>query len=177
MALGYLKRKAIRLIPPGRPVTGSIVLPGSKSFTNRALVNAALASGESVLHGASRSEDTEVLIDALEKLGVLVNKRRNDLVVCGSGGRFDRYHGLIDVGAAGTSMRFLISVCALVEGGDITLYGSERMHQRPVGDLVEAWRELGTDIAYLENEGCPPLRIRGTRAFRSNRVRMSGGTA
>lgn len=143
---------------------GQVVLPGSKSFTNRALVVAALASGKSTLTLASLSNDSLVLMEGLRHLGVRMERDGDTVIVYGTGGVFVPYKGSIDVGPAGTSMRFLTSVAALVPGGDIVLCGSERMHQRPIGDLVEAWRSLGADIEYLGTEGCPPLRIRGKAA-------------
>lgn len=170
----YLNRSSIELIPPSNPISGSITLSGSKSFTNRALIIASLANGESDLRGVSDSEDTELLIDALENLGVLVNKAGSSLVVCGSSRGCGSFSGSLDVRAAGTTMRFLISLCAVLDGVDVTLCGTERMHQRPVRDLVEAWRSLGVSIEYLGKEGCPPIRIRGNSKLKSNFVKMNG---
>ncbi len=164
----------LRLLPPTHPISGSITLPGSKSYTNRALVVAALCDGLTSLKAASPSDDSVALIAGLNKLGVRVESSGEELLVHGRGGRFTPFKGKIDVGPAGTTMRFLTSLCCLVEGGDIVLCGSERMHARPVQDLVEAWRSLGADITYLGTEGCPPLRIRGSREGLGSQVAMKG---
>lgn len=145
------------------PIIGDVRLSGSKSYTNRALVLAALGEGESILEAASPSEDSVALIQGLRQLGVAieVDAASERVIVGGTGGRLGPWRGKIDVGPAGTSMRFLTSVCALAEGCEVTLCGSERMHQRPIGELVDALRQLGADIEYLGREGCPPLLIRG----------------
>lgn len=171
-----MKTSLLTLIPPGRPIEGSMVLPGSKSYTNRSLVAAALARGKSVLTGASMSDDSEVLIKALKKLGVKITVKDLTITVEGCAGDFKPFEGEIDIGAAGTAMRFLTAVAALVEG-DIIIRGSKRMHERPVSDLVDALRELGCEIEYLDREGCPPLRIRGVKHRGPATVKLSGRTS
>lgn len=145
------------------PIHGQVALPGSKSYTNRALVLAALCEGTSLLQSASPSDDSAALLRGLSCLGVEVVTTENGLLVHGTGGQLVPYHGIIDVGPAGTTMRFLTSLTCLVEGGDIVLRGSERMHARPIADLVDAWNMLGGHITYLQQHGYPPLRIRGHR--------------
>lgn len=118
-------------------LTGSIKLPTSKSISNRLLILSALSGSNSLPDGLSDSDDTRVLIDAL----------RSDL-------------SSIDIGAAGTSMRFLTAYLATRPGSHV-ITGSERMKKRPIALLVDALRQLGAKIDYLGDDGCPPLRIEG----------------
>lgn len=132
-----------------------IPLPASKSISNRALLIAALCGGEpQVLHPAL-CDDTAVMIDALSREGSNID---------------------INVGAAGTAMRFLTAYFATREGKTVTLDGTERMRQRPIGPLVEALRSMGADITYLGEQGFPPLRIRGA-ALHGGNVAMDGGVS
>jgi len=147
-------------------------MPGSKSFTNRALVMAALAKGESILVGASESDDSVAMIRALRQLGVAVEEEKGNIKIQGNGGEFGAFDGTINVGDAGTTMRFLTSLCALVPG-EIVLDGSERMRERPIGELVGALRALGADIICFGREGFPPLKILG-RKMRGGHVALSG---
>jgi len=183
---------SLLLQTPTASLVGEVRLSGSKSYTNRALVLAALAQGESVLEAASLSDDSHALIGGLRQLGVAIdidinegdanegdaNEGAERVVVQGTGGALGPWEGTIDIGPAGTSMRFLTSVCALATGCRVTLCGSERMHQRPIGDLVGAWRQLGGAISYLGTEGCPPLAIEGVAPDTLGRqVAMAGQTS
>lgn len=152
---------SLRLLPPSSPIDVAVSLPGSKSFTNRALVLAASADGTTILEAASLSDDSLVLLDGLRALGAELLIEGERVTVTGTGGRWRPYKGRIDVGHAGTSMRFLTSLCVLAEGAEVHLCGSERMHQRPIGDLVAAWQSAGAHIQYEGEEGCPPLLIKG----------------
>ena len=169
-----MSSKVIKLYPPSILSAAQVRIPGSKSYTNRALILAAVADGESTLAFPSYSDDSKTLMSALEKLGVEFEQGKDKLIVKGRGGNFLPYKGEINVGAAGTSMRFLLSLCALVEGAEITLCGSERMHQRPINDLVNALRSIGASIEYLGTEGCPPLKIRGKGDLIGGTVSMPG---
>lgn len=144
------------------PFDHVLSIPGSKSFTNRALVIASLADGTSEIIDGSPSDDSRLLIAAQRLLGVELEESPTALRVRGRGGSFSPYQGSIDVGPAGTTMRFLTALCAAVPGTVVELRGSERMHERPIDDLVNALRQLGADIEYLGRDGCPPLRIRGS---------------
>lgn len=155
-------------------VDGEVTIPGSKSYTNRALIMAAIADGESVLKNISLSDDSMVLIECLRKLGVEIDVRGDLARVFG--GRFESFEGVLDVGPAGTVMRFLVALCAFLPGVDVTLKGSDRMHRRPIGDLVDALRELHADIVYLDEEGFPPLKIRGVSGT-GGKVRMNGNVS
>jgi 3-phosphoshikimate 1-carboxyvinyltransferase len=151
----------IEIIPPKKPVTGVISIGGSKSYSNRALIMATLADGESTLSMLSESDDTDVLIQSLIKLGVtieIINK--TTVKVVGTGGHFNPQTQTINIGRAGTAMRFLTALCCLLPGV-ITLDGSSRMRERPIGDLVSALRSLGADISCIGKEGFPPLQIKG----------------
>lgn len=156
---------------------GRISLPGSKSYTNRALIAAAIASGESTLVGASHSTDSEVLIQALQKLGVEISTTSQALTIRGTGGAFHPYHGTIDIGPAGTAMRFLTALCAAIPGANITLCGSTRMHLRPIGPLVSALRQAGATIEYSGSEGCPPLQIHSPTPLVGGDVRIDSSTS
>ncbi|MCK6512848.1 3-phosphoshikimate 1-carboxyvinyltransferase [Myxococcota bacterium] len=156
------------------PVCGEWRLRGSKSYTNRALVMAALAQGETHLWNISEGDDSRALLGAFTQMGIGWERVGDGLRVLGRGGDLPRYSGVIDVGAAGTTMRFLIALCSLLPESEVILRGSARMHQRPVGDLVGALRALGADIAYVGREGCPPVRIRGGNVRGSGPVRVSG---
>ncbi|MDR0702456.1 MAG: bifunctional 3-phosphoshikimate 1-carboxyvinyltransferase/cytidylate kinase [Azoarcus sp.] len=138
---------------------GSVRPPGSKSISNRALLLAALAEGVTEIDGLLASDDTARMLEALRALGVAcVEIGQGRLRVEGCAGRFPVRRADLFLGNAGTAFRSLTAVLALA-GGDYVLRGTPRMHERPIGDLVDALRLLGADIAYLENEGFPPLRL------------------
>ncbi len=169
---------SIRLTPPHSTINTSVSVPGSKSYTNRALLMAALATGVSRLSKISPSKDSEALIAALQTLGVGIHApEETTLIVEGCGGELRPYVGTIDVGPAGTTMRFLTALCAGIPGADITLRGTERMHVRPIRDLVETLRQAGAKIDYLGSEGCPPLRIHSSGRLRGGRVSLNGSTS
>jgi 3-phosphoshikimate 1-carboxyvinyltransferase len=138
---------------------GTIRLPGSKSISNRTLLLAALAQGVTEIRDLLSADDVDRMLDALEQLGVRV--QRSDpqrVLVTGCSGAFPRRSGDLFLGNAGTVFRPLTAALAL-NGGHYTLSGAPRMHERPIGDLVDALRALGADIRYLGKEGFPPLEI------------------
>ncbi len=139
----------IREIIPTGPVSARILVPGSKSITNRALICAALAQGESVIHNASDSNDTALMANGLNQLGILARKSGLDLVVDGKGGRLYGPKFPIPVGNAGTTLRFLISLAALAEG-NVTFEGDPRMGERPIAGLLEALSMLGVESKALD---------------------------
>lgn len=139
---------------------GCVRLPGSKSISNRVLLLAALAEGETEVRDLLASDDTERMLEALKMLGVAVAPLGGDAWrIGGCGGRFPVRQCELFLGNAGTAFRPLTAALALA-GGDYVLKGVERMHERPIGDLVDGLRQLGADIAYLGNEGYPPLRLK-----------------
>lgn len=138
-----------------RPVSGSIRPPGSKSITNRALICAAAARDKSVLQNALDSEDTQVMVTALNQLGLDVRWEGPNLLVDGGVNRIKEPDSEIFVANSGTTIRFLAALLAGV-GGTFRLNGVARMQERPIKDLVDALRQLGVDAKCSET-GCPPL--------------------
>ncbi|MEW5864164.1 MAG: 3-phosphoshikimate 1-carboxyvinyltransferase [Pseudomonadota bacterium] len=158
---------------PWRRAAGSVRLPGSKSISNRVLLLAALAEGETEVRGLLDAEDTRVMREALAKLGVALDRRDPErIVVAGRAGRLSLRKDLF-LGNAGTAFRPLTAVLALA-GGRYRLFGTPRMHERPIGDLVQALRALGANIVYLGNEGFPPLAIYPGRIDATGPVRVRG---
>ena len=157
-------------VPPLRRVAGSVRLPGSKSISNRVLLLAALAAGTTRIHDLLESDDTEVMQVALRQLGCGLEQRGSELLVSGLGGRLQTREAELFLGNAGTAMRPLTAALAPLAFGDearnasFELSGVPRMHERPIGDLVDALRRLGCTIDYLGAEGYPPLRLRGSAA-------------
>jgi 3-phosphoshikimate 1-carboxyvinyltransferase len=145
-------------IPALESAAGAVRLPGSKSISNRVLLLAALCNGTTTVHDLLDSDDTRVMLDALRALGCGVRHEGNALEVTGLGGRAPASHARLFLGNAGTAMRPLTAALAVL-GGDFELSGVARMHERPIGDLVDALRQLGCSIDYLGTEGYPPLRI------------------
>lgn len=132
---------AIRILPPEEMIDTSLTLPGSKSIANRALIMSALGGLPMPGLDSAPSRDVEAMLSALQTGST----------------------GTVDIGPAGTAMRFLTAYYSSLPGTDITLTGTERMQMRPIAPLVDALRRLGADIEYAGNEGYPPLRIRGRR--------------
>ncbi len=147
-------------IPPLVSVSGKVNLPGSKSISNRVLLLAALCKGTTVVHDLLESDDTQVMLTALEQLGCTVerNTDNNTVAIEGLAGRPVRDKVHLFLGNAGTAMRPLTAALALL-GGEFELSGVVRMHERPIGDLVDSLRQLGCPIDYLGNEGFPPLKL------------------
>ncbi|HVA47334.1 MAG TPA: 3-phosphoshikimate 1-carboxyvinyltransferase [Pirellulales bacterium] len=163
------ERDQIEILPRG-PVRGSIRPPGSKSITNRALVCAALADGRSLLAGALDSEDTRVMIAALERLGIALEARPDagKIAVTGCGGRLPAGGAELYVANSGTTVRFLAAMVGLGHG-IFRLDGTPRMRKRPIGDLVDSLRQLGVDASAESPHACPPVVIRAAG--------LSGGQA
>ncbi len=146
-------------LPPLQAAAGEVHLPGSKSISNRVLLLAALSSGTTTVHDLLASDDTRVMLDALRQIGCMVDETGGSTVrITGLGGRAPQSPAKIFLGNAGTAMRPLTAALALL-GGEFELSGVPRMHERPIGDLVDALRQLGCRIDYLGNDGYPPLRI------------------
>ncbi|MBU1985611.1 MAG: 3-phosphoshikimate 1-carboxyvinyltransferase, partial [Proteobacteria bacterium] len=145
-------------ISPVTSVDATIVVPGSKSLTQRALIAAALADGSSRLVGPLTSEDTDYTSKALGQMGIQVDKEDDVWQVEGNGGRIATPAGEIYLGNNGTATRFLTSVAALGHGL-FTIDGEERMRERPIGPLMEALRGWGVDIRSVAGTACPPLSI------------------
>ncbi|OIP95317.1 3-phosphoshikimate 1-carboxyvinyltransferase [Candidatus Wirthbacteria bacterium CG2_30_54_11] len=147
-------------IIPVETVQAEVRIPGSKSYTNRALIIAALAQGTSTLLHPLKSDDTAVMIKALREFGIDIEEHEDHFVVYGTGGVLKSPSGEIDVQNAGTAMRFLASLAALAPD-ETRLTGSERMEERPLGDLLAALAELGVRAWSERNNGCPPIIVDG----------------
>jgi 3-phosphoshikimate 1-carboxyvinyltransferase len=139
---------------------GTVRLPGSKSISNRVLLLAALAEGETEVRDLLASDDTERMLDALKTLGVGVEHLGGEnWRIKGCAGQFPVKQAELFLGNAGTAFRPLTAALAL-SGGDYVLKGVARMHERPIGDLVDGLRQLGAEVVYLGNEGYPPLQLK-----------------
>ncbi len=166
-------------LPPLSTAGGTLTLPGSKSISNRVLLLSALCAGQTTLYDLLDSDDTRVMLQALRGLGCSVETASDDtrvmlqalrglgcsvetadgrVTIGGLGGVLPIHHADLFLGNAGTAMRPLTAALAVL-GGSFTLRGVPRMHERPIGDLVDALRQLGCQIDYLEKPGYPPLRI------------------
>ncbi len=144
-------------IPPLHHAEGTVRLPGSKSISNRVLLMAALSAGHTTVHDLLASDDTRVMLDALQQIGCTVEENGSTVHITGLGGQPARPARLF-MGNAGTAMRPLTAALAVL-GGQFELSGVPRMHERPIGDLVDALRQFGCAIDYLGTEGYPPLRL------------------
>ena len=145
-------------VPALRAVSGTVRLPGSKSISNRVLLLAALCEGQTTVRDLLDSDDTRVMLQALRQLGCGVVVDGTTAVIDGLGGRARQPHAELFLGNAGTAMRPLTAALAVL-GGDYRLSGIARMHERPIGDLVDALRALGCSVQYLGQDGFPPLHI------------------
>ncbi len=157
---------------------GKIRLPGSKSISNRMLLLAALAEGTTLVKGLLDSDDTQVMLESLTRLGVVWQRieSSDDYRVEGIGGAFPVKQAELFLGNAGTAFRSLTAATALA-GGDYTLRGVPRMHERPIGDLVNALRQLGAQITYLGNDGYPPLAVAPARPAAESVASVKGNVS
>lgn len=155
--------ETLPLTPVSGPVQAAVRLPGSKSITNRALLLAALAEGESRLIAPLHSEDTFYMAQALRDLGVRIEETpERDFHVHGTGGAFQCPAKPLFVGNSGTTVRFLTAAaCLTPAGADVVLDGVARMRERPIRDLIGALLTLGVDAESVNGHGCPPVRVRG----------------
>ncbi|MCF6149953.1 MAG: 3-phosphoshikimate 1-carboxyvinyltransferase [Candidatus Kuenenia sp.] len=149
-----------------KPITGRVNavvrVPGSKSYTNRALITAALADGTSTINNALFSDDTKYMASCLNSLGIPVEERKdvNKFIVYGKGGSVPAEKADLFVGNAGTAMRFLTAMLTLGYGV-YEIGGVERMGQRPIQDLLDGLNQLGAEVKSKYENGCPPVIIHG----------------
>ncbi len=164
-------------IPPLKHADGTVVLPGSKSISNRILLLAALSQGTTLVHDLLDSDDTQVMLTALTQLGCRIVRSSSGtgstVEITGLGDAKSQQSVLsakLYMGNAGTAMRPLTAALALLAGGatEFELSGVPRMHERPIGDLVDGLRQLGCQIEYLGQDGYPPLKIKAPKPFRLN---------
>ena len=164
----------IEIKPVSRSVVGRITPPGSKSITNRALIIAALAQGKSQLSGALESDDTRVMLNSLDHLGIdCSSDEQGMLSISGCAGKIPAREAELWLENSGTSIRFLTAFCSL-GSGQFDLNGNTRMRQRPIVDLVNALRELQVDVSCVEDTDCPPLRI-NSAGLPGGTVHVAGG--
>ena len=159
-----------------KQVRGCIKLPGSKSITNRVLLMAALGSGVTKLIDPLKSEDTDQMINALIKLGVSVEEVNNDkkiIEIKGAEHNFPNKNTNLFLGNSGTTFRPLSAVLAMMRG-DYYLSGIERMHERPIKDLVDALEQMGSSIQYEKNHGYPPITINNSSIEISEPIQIKG---
>lgn len=164
-------------LSPVSHVLGEVSLPGSKSISNRILLLAAMSSGITRISNLLASDDTTVMLNALQQLGVKWTQVEDtqDYVVNGINGVLPVHQAEIFMGNAGTAIRPLTAVLAVL-GGDYKLHGVPRMHERPIGDLVDALNAVGMSIEYTGNPGYPPLHIRRGR-LNSHRMKVHGNVS
>jgi 3-phosphoshikimate 1-carboxyvinyltransferase len=161
------------ITPLQRPVNVVVDVPGSKSYTNRALIVAAMAEGTSTLRHALRSEDTEHMVDCLRRLGIAVEEPEPEtFVVHGQGGRVPAESAELFVGNAGTAARFLTAFLGL-GCGRYLLDGIERMRQRPIQPLLDALQALGVRATSTLGTGCPPVLVEAD-GIQGGEIRMPG---
>ncbi len=161
-------------LPPASQASGTLRLPGSKSISNRVLLLAALADGLTEVRDLLDSDDTRVMLDALKKLGIRCEPcGENAVRVHGCGGLLPVREAELFLGNAGTAFRPLTALLALSEG-HFRLSGIPRMHERPIGDLVDALNGFGADVRYTDNAGFPPLEIFPGQARFSAPIRVRG---
>ena len=164
-------------LPPLNYANGTVVLPGSKSISNRVLLLAALSEGTTLVHDLLDSDDTQVMLTALAQLGCKIIKSGSTVEITGLGHSNSASSSMASLpsaklymGNAGTAMRPLTAALALLASGstEFELSGVPRMHERPIGDLVDGLRQLGCQIDYLGQDGYPPLRIKAAKSFQLN---------
>jgi 3-phosphoshikimate 1-carboxyvinyltransferase len=166
------------VIPTSEPVHGEIFVSGSKSYTNRALIIAALAQGKSTLTGILKSDDSYWCIDALKRLGITieVDEERNRVTIEGSDGKWKNKEGQLFIGAAGTIARFLPGVLAVSNAGSWKVDGIPQLRERPLEPLINALRTLGGQIDYLSTNKGLPLQIKGA-SLKGGKVSIPGNVS
>ncbi len=167
----------LTIAPVGHPVDADVSLPGSKSYTNRALILAALANGQSRIMSALFSDDTRYMAQSLRRLGIGVveDEGTSTFVVDGAGGRIPSASADLFVGNSGTTARFITAVLALGHG-EYRVDGIERMRRRPIAPLLDALTQLGVDARSVNDDGCPPVMVHAA-GLSGGHVRMAGDTS
>lgn len=167
--------KQILLRPLLKPVRAIVSVPGSKSITNRALILASLCKNPVEITNPLQSDDTKALISCLQTLGIEIQQGKNKLLVDGNIDDVkDKLYNL-NAGLSGTTMRFLLALCCIVSGTKI-LTGETGLCKRPIKDLVDALRQLGANIEYLESEGFPPIKISSAK-LENKQITINGAVS
>jgi 3-phosphoshikimate 1-carboxyvinyltransferase len=163
-------------LPPARHAKGTVILPGSKSLSIRALLLAALAEGETLLTNLLDSDDTRVMRGALQTLGVQIADAGVDRVRVTGQAQFAAKNADLFVGNSGLSIRTLAAALARMPG-NYRLHGVARMHERPIGDLVESLDALGAAVTYEGAPGFPPLVVHGNAQAAVENIRVKGSAS
>ncbi len=153
--------KTLELQPFSHPINAEVIVPGSKSYTNRALLISALCKGKTVIDGALYSDDTYHMVESLRKLGIRVtsDEANQRFVVEGCGGKIPVGQAELYIGNSGTTARFLTAFLGL-GNGEYVVDGNERMRERPIQDLIDGLAHWGVDITSVNDDGCLPITIR-----------------
>jgi 3-phosphoshikimate 1-carboxyvinyltransferase len=167
----------VAVTPVTRPVDAEIILPGSKSYTNRAMILAAMADGRSTISSALFSDDTHYMAESLRRLGIGVveDEPNSTFIVDGAGGSIPATGAELFVGNSGTTARFITALLCLGHG-EFVVDGVERMRQRPLAPLLGALQQLGVDVESINENGCPPIRVRAS-GVTGGCVKLDGNTS
>ncbi|NVM57849.1 MAG: 3-phosphoshikimate 1-carboxyvinyltransferase [Desulfobacterales bacterium] len=165
----------MRQVKPVKKINATVHVPGSKSYTQRALIAASLAKGRSFIRGALISEDTEYLIKALRLLGATIGRKGSDLTVQGAGGKLTTPSRAIYLGNNGTALRLLTSTACLGHG-TFFLDGDSRMQQRPIQPLVDALKKMGVRASCIKKNGCPPVEVHA-KGLPGGKTSLAGGVS
>jgi 3-phosphoshikimate 1-carboxyvinyltransferase len=168
----------IAITPLTQPLAATVEVPGSKSITNRALLLAAMAQGHSVLENVLISDDTQRMLDALGVLGfqITVEQPERRIAVNGLGGRIPSTGAELQIGGAGTAMRFLVPFLTLARG-KFRIDGNQRMRERPIGPLLDAMQRLGASVYSERDNRCPPVVVEARDAFRGGATYIDARTS
>jgi 3-phosphoshikimate 1-carboxyvinyltransferase len=158
-----------------KPVTATVTIPGSKSYTNRALLMAAMTKGRVKIAQPLISDDTEAMINCLQTLGIEIIRHDDCIEVSSDLDAIQDQCYDLDVDLSGITIRFMIALACAVPGTQ-TIYGKAGLNKRPVGELVDGLRQLGAEIEYLDKEGIPPVRVTSTH-LQPGTVRMDGSVS
>lgn len=161
-----------------QPLAATVEVPGSKSITNRALLLAAMAQGHSVLENVLSSDDTQRMLEALGHLGfqISVQEAARRITVNGLGGQIPSAGGDLQIGGAGTAMRFLVPFLTLARG-KFRIDGNQRMRERPIGPLLDAMQRLGASVYSERDNRCPPVIVEARDSFRGGATYVDARTS
>lgn len=173
---GAVDEELVEITPVTKPVHGSLQIPGSKSYTNRALLIAALARGESILNGILKSDDSYWCLDALKKLGITTEIKDDQVRLEGCAGRWKNRNGELFIGSAGTIARFLPGALAVSPEGSWLVDGTDQLRNRPLEPLIQALRELGAEIEYVTDHRGLPLKVSG-QTLKGGQVQIAGNVS
>lgn len=161
--------KKIKIEPTKKPFNASVEIPGSKSYTNRALIMAALTEGSVKILNPLFSDDTAALINCLKELGIEIKTKKNSIKVIGNISDIKDKEYQLNAKLSGTTIRFLSALCCIIPGIKI-LKGKESLNKRPIGELIGALKDLGAKIEYLEKSGFPPIKITSSKLENSKTI-------